>query len=224
MGHVRRPQRYACFAPAYDVLSGEWPVYHAGRVAVISGLRLRPGALVLDIGCGTGLNFSLLRQAVGNTGRIVGVDLSTDMLAQARAKASHRGWENIDLVCADATTLTPAQLGGRQDQFGGAGADAVLFTYSLSLMPAWPQAWAAATAVARPGARVAVVDLAAPTGLARAFAPLALLACAVGGSDITAHPWTALERDCIDIQARSLRGGHIQVRAGTLPPGPTNGG
>ncbi len=214
---MHRPQRYTSFAAAYDVLSGEWPVYRTGRVTGIGALRLRPGALVLDIGCGTGLNFPLIREAIGPAGRIVGVDSSANMLAQARAKAEHLGWENIELVCADATTLTPGWLTGRLSQeHRKAGAEAVLFTYSLSVMRNWPEAWRAATAAASPGARVAVVDLRTPTGPATALAPLAGLACALGGSDITAHPWTALERDCTDVQAWSLRGGHIQVRAGTL--------
>ena len=104
----------------------------------------------------------------------------------------------------------------RVPQRGPEGADAVLFTYSLSVMTNWPEAWRAATAAARPGARVAVVDMRTPTGPATALAPLARLACILGGSDITAHPWTALERDCTDVQAWRLQGGHIQVRAGTL--------
>jgi demethylmenaquinone methyltransferase/2-methoxy-6-polyprenyl-1,4-benzoquinol methylase len=214
---MRQPQRYTSFAPAYEVLSGEWPVYRAGRVTGIGALQLRPGALVLDIGCGTGLNIPLIREVVGPTGRIVGVDASANMLAQARAKAQRRGWLNIDLKNADATTLTPGWLDGHLGpEHGPDGAEAVLFTYSLSVMTNWPKAWRAATDAARPGARVAVVDLRRPTGPATALAPLACLACTLGGSDITAHPWTALERDCTDVQAWSLRGGHIQVRAGTL--------
>ena len=214
---MRRPQRYTSFVRAYDVLSGERPVYRIGRVNGIGALRLRPGALVLDVGCGTGLNFPLIREAIGPGGRIVGVDVSANMLAQARAKAERRGWMNIDLENADATTLTPGWLNGHLgSQRGPGGADAVLFTYTLSVMTNWPEAWRAATTAARPGARVAVVDMQTPTGPATALAPLARLACILGGSDITAHPWTALERDCIDVQAWSLRGGHIQVRAGTL--------
>ncbi len=214
---MHRPQRYTSFARAYDVLSGEWPVYRIGRVNAIGALRLRPGALVLDIGCGTGLNFPLIREAIGPAGRIVGVDVSANMLAQARAKAERRGWPKIDLVNADATTLAPGWLNGHLGPQRGPGdADAVLFTYSLSVMTNWPEAWRAATAAARPGARVAVVDMRTPTGPAAALAPLARLACFLGGSDITAHPWTALERDCTDVQAWRLRGEHIQVRAGTL--------
>ncbi len=214
---MRRPRRYTSFAPAYDMLSGERPVYRTGRVSGIGALRLRPGALVLDIGCGTGLNFPLIREAIGPAGRIVGVDASAHMLAQARAKAERRGWRNITLDDADATSLTPGWLNGHLGaHHGPEGADAVLFTYSLSVMTNWPEAWRAATAAARPGARVAVVDLQAPTGPATALTPLARLACILGGSDITAHPWTALERECTDVQAWSLRGGHIQVRAGNL--------
>ena len=214
---MRRPQRYTSFAPAYDVLSGEWPIYRAGRVAGIGALRLRPGALVLDIGCGTGLNFPLIREAVGPAGRIVAVDANASMLSHARAKAERSGWENIDLVCADATTLLPGWLNERlSPDHRPDGAGAVLFTYSLSLMANWPKAWLSATAAARPGARVTIVDVRTPTGLATALSPLARLACLLGGSDITAHPWTALEQECTDVQAWSLRGGHIQVRAGTL--------
>ncbi len=215
---MRRPQRYTSFAPAYDVLSGEWPLYRVGRVTGIGALGLRLGAVVLDIGCGTGLNIPLIRAAVGPAGRIVGVDASANMLAQARAKADRRGWLNIDLAQADATTLTPGWLNRRLGPAGRPdGADAVLFTYSLSVMTNWPGAWLAATAAARPRARVAIVDMRTPTGPATALAPLARLACLLGGSDITTHPWTALEQECTDVQAWSLRGGHIQVRAGTLP-------
>ena len=58
-------RRYTVGAWLFDALSLEWPVYDAGRVAGISALLLRPGALVLDIGCGTGLNFPLLREPSG---------------------------------------------------------------------------------------------------------------------------------------------------------------
>jgi SAM-dependent methyltransferase len=58
----------------------------------------RPGGTVLDIGCGTGLNFRALRGVVGETGRVVGVDPSPAMLAKARDRTARENWSNVDLV------------------------------------------------------------------------------------------------------------------------------
>lgn len=198
------PAKYTVATRFYDVLSLEWPVYRAGRVRAIRAMGLRPGMRVLDLGCGTGLNHPLLQDAVGSTGTVVGVDSSRQMLAQARRRASRHGWRNVELLQADMT------------QVDGIGTvDAVLATYTLSVVPGWERAWALAVAATRPGRRMAVVDMQLPLGAAKVAAPLARLACAAGGADIHAHPWTAVERDCIDVTAMSLRGGHVQVRVGT---------
>lgn len=98
----------------------------------------------------------------------------------------------------------------------GAPFDAVLFTYSLSLMTSWDQAWRQATSLARLGGRAAIVDMEPPHGWARFLDPAARLACWLGGADINARPWTLLERTAHDVQSWSLRGGHVQVRVRTL--------
>lgn len=209
-------QKYTWVAPVYDLLSGEWPVYRAGRVAGIPKLDLRRGGLVVDIGCGTGLNFPLLRQGVTDAGHVVGVDASTDMLRTARRRLGPQVG-NVELIEHDATTV--AMLRETGGPFENRRADAVLFTYALSLMTPWRQAWSGALSLARPGARVVVVDMARPSGAARLFEPLALLATRLGGADIDAHPWTALRDQCTDVSHESLRGGHVQVWAGTWPGG-----
>jgi len=57
--------------------------------------------------------------------------------------------------------------------------------------------------------------MAEPDDAAAIFHPLARLACTVGGADIEAHPWVGVDEDLEDVTRLSLRGGHIQVRAGT---------
>ncbi len=64
------------------------------RKQAISRLNLKPGDTVVDIGCGTGLNFPFLYQAVTSRGKIIGVDLSEEMLAQAKQTIEKNQWSN----------------------------------------------------------------------------------------------------------------------------------
>ncbi len=204
--------RYTSSASRYDTVSAE-PIYGIGRERAIPALQLSEGSRVLDIGCGTGLNFPLLLTAVGPLGEVVGVDRSPEMLAVARRKTTRLPPGNVALVEADAERLDRDDVAlGRSDALF----DAVIFTYSLSLMADWGQAWRRATALVRPGGRAAVVDMEPPHGWAGLLYPAARLACWLGGADIHARPWTLLERTAQDVETWSLRGGHVQVRVGIL--------
>ena len=201
-----RPSRYGGVARIYDVLSLEWPVYHVGREVGVAALRLGPGDRVLDVGCGTGLNFPLLHAAVGDGGAVVGVDAAAAMVRQARSRIARAGWTDVDVWCGDAADPPPGVAG---QMF-----DAVLFTYALSVIGDWRQAWERAFAMLRPGGRVAVVDLALPTGRRRVMSPAARLACLAGGSDPRRHPWTLVADHAVEVSQRSLRGGHVRVVSG----------
>lgn len=204
--------RYSLTASWYDALSAE-AIYRVGRERAIDALRLQDGDRVLDIGCGTGLNFPRLLAAVGPGGHVVGVDRSHQMLEMARRKTLHLQPGTVALIEADAEQLDHVALALQESS---TPFDAVLFTYSLSLMTNSERAWRRAISLVRPGGRAAVVDMGAPQGWARLFEPGARFACWVGGADIHARPWTLLEHATTDTQSWSLRGGHVQVRAGTL--------
>jgi SAM-dependent methyltransferase len=68
------------------------------RNRAVELLGLTGGEIVIDVACGTGANFAAIQSRIGGSGRLVGVDLSPDMLATARRRVEREGWENVSLV------------------------------------------------------------------------------------------------------------------------------
>ena len=168
-------------AKHYDVTSRFYPVpgypQRAQRLRAVQALGLRPGDSVVDIACGTGLNFSLLEQAVGPEGRIVGVDLTDAMLAQAQQRIETNGWSNVSLVQADAAEFDfPTEV------------DAILSTYALTQVPQCGDVVARGAAALSRGGRWAVLDLKVPDSAPR------WLAKPFGSIDewIARRPWEAI--------------------------------
>jgi ubiquinone/menaquinone biosynthesis C-methylase UbiE len=148
-----RARRYDITANLYYLLGFR---VQASRRRAVRALGLRPGDTVVEIGCGTGLNFSLLQQAIGPEGRIIGVDLTDAMLTQAQQRIQAHGWQNVTLIQADAA------------EFGfPAGVNAVLSTYALSLVPQCADVIAHGRAALASGGRMAVLDLKAPQNAPR---------------------------------------------------------
>lgn len=141
----RARDRYRRLAESYDASSQrEWP----RRLRAIERLALQPGAAVLDVACGTGLSFSPLRERVGATGRVVGIELSPEMAAKARARIDAAGWSNVRLLLADAADadLAPYRF------------DAVLLHYAHDVLQS-PAAVANIFSAVQPGATVAVAGI-----------------------------------------------------------------
>ncbi len=120
------------------------------RRRAIDGLELAPGARVLDVACGTGLSLPLLAERVGASGRVVGVELSPEMLGQARARVAQGRWPQVTLVEA---SMEEALLEGRFD--------AVLFNYTHDVLQS-PRALANIFAHVAPGARVVAAGVKHP--------------------------------------------------------------
>lgn len=146
---------YDLVAPGYDrAVRGVYLPYC--RKAVHS-LRLQPGLTVVDLGCGSGLNFELIMDAIGNDGTLIGIDLSIRMLERARKAVEHHGWTNVHLLQKDVRQLDPGDLDaltGRTTRV-----DRILCTLGLSVFPAWQQAFERSFDMLAGGGRYCVMDL-----------------------------------------------------------------
>lgn len=136
---------YRYHARVYDWT--RWTILH-GRKRAVGRLELHSDSEVLEVGCGTGLNFRyILDQLDPERGRLVGLDFSSEMLRQARKRLAARGWNNVELIEADAARL---DLGRRFD--------GILFAYSLTMIPDWQSAIERAREHLKPGGRLVVLD------------------------------------------------------------------
>lgn len=107
---------YRSRAAKYDLSCGPtWPF----RERAIANLALRTGDVVLDVGCGTGLSFGLLRDGVGPEGHIIGIDQSPEMIRYAHQRVADNGWDNVTVLMAPAhDVVLPAPV------------SAILFNYT----------------------------------------------------------------------------------------------
>jgi ubiquinone/menaquinone biosynthesis C-methylase UbiE len=71
--------------------------------ALLARVKLAPGASALDLGCGQGGVIDLLSELVGESGRVVGLDLDHACVASARAQVQQRGLSNVEVLQADAS-------------------------------------------------------------------------------------------------------------------------
>ncbi len=83
---------------------------------------LAPGDTVIDLACGTRLNFPLLAKTVGASGKLIGVDISPEMLDRARRRVEKAGWGNVELAGAWPSSTPNIRTGRRSGQrFSPAG-------------------------------------------------------------------------------------------------------
>lgn len=121
------------------------------RRTTIESLALDPGDTVVEIGCGTGLNFEYVQSRIGPDGVLIGVDLTDAMLRVASERVARRGWTNVELVQSDVA-------GWRMPN----GVDAFYSTLALTLVPEYDQVIRNAARALRLRGRVAVFDLKQP--------------------------------------------------------------
>lgn len=121
------------------------------REPLVDSLNLEKGNLVIDLCCGTGLNFPLVMEKIGPSGRLIGVDFSEEMLERAHEKVIGEKWENVSLIHSDVAKY----------EFTG-GVDAILTSYGITLVPEYKTAIENGSGSLKDGGRFGVLDFKVP--------------------------------------------------------------
>jgi len=199
----KRAERYDLTANLYYLVGFREYAY---RRKAIRALGLSKGDTVVEISCGTGLNFPLLQDAVGEEGQIIGVDLTDSMLNKAAVRVGANGWTNVQLVQSDAAEYTfPANV------------DAILSTFAITLIPEYDNIIRRGTEALAAGGRWVVLDFKLPDGWLKPLVPLAILITRPFGVtlDLAArHPWESIESHLGECSLEDLYGGFAYVASG----------
>ena len=206
----QRAQRYDLTVRLFNLFSLFGFDIEAWRRKAVQALHVNRGAIIVDVGCGTGLNFALLQDMIGPEGQIIGVDLSDAMLDQAQQRVTGHGWKNVTLVQADATRFQfPAKVGG------------IISTLALTLIPECGRVVSNGCEALAAGRRWVVLDMAWPK-----YCPVwwrhvlfFLQSYGVTGEVIRRRPWDTvwktMEQHLMDVSRQKFWMGFFYLASGT---------
>ncbi len=176
------------------------------RKMAISALRLKPGDTVVEIGCGTGLNFQYVLQSIGRTGRLIGVDLTDAMLEKAKFRVEKNGWGNVQLVQSDAAKYAFSS-----------GINGIYSTFALTLIPEYEAIIERASHALSDGGRFVVLDLRKPDRCPTWIIELGVAITKPFGVSLDLaerKPWEIMKKYFSNVTVTGIFGGFAYIAVG----------
>jgi phosphatidylethanolamine/phosphatidyl-N-methylethanolamine N-methyltransferase len=134
---------YRLFAGSYDFVFG--PIFHPGRKAAVQVANDRPNQRILEVGVGTGLSLPHFRRDA----RVVGIDVSKEMLAKARRRVQRGHLAQVEALL---------EMDAERTTFEDSSFDAVLALYVASVVPSPERFAAEMRRVCKPGGTIVIVN------------------------------------------------------------------
>ena len=192
------------WAPRYNATHG-WRLLKRREARLALGVLA--GDRVLEIACGTGLNFPHLRQLIGDNGSLTGLDLTPAMLDIAQLEIERHGWKNVEVRQGDA-----ARLPFPDDSF-----DKAFCAFALNIIPDFERAIAEVWRVLVPGGRFVALemrsmDVSSLSGRLGHLAHRLMGVCAV---DTEHRSLDAIQTTFGEVQVRRYLGGMVFIAVGT---------
>ena len=163
---------------------------------------LRPGEVLLDLGSGAGFDAFVAAPKVGASGRVIGVDMTAEMLAKARKNVTafreRTGLDNVEFRLGEIEHLPVAD----------ASVDVIISNCVINLSPDKAQVWREMARVLKPGGRVAVSDLALLQPLPAPVVEIveALVGCVAGAVLVSETERLTREAGLTEIQLNPKKG------------------
>jgi ubiquinone/menaquinone biosynthesis C-methylase UbiE len=195
-------QRYNRLAKFFVFFEWLFLLPRSIRSKAVHRLELKRGSRVLEVGCGTGRNLAPLLEVVGAEGHVYGVDLSEGMLAESKELCTQAGWNNVQLMRADAADyILPEPV------------DGAIFSLSYAVIPHHRDALRHAWNQLRPGGCLVIMDAKLPSGilgkLLHPFVVWTSRLTVLGNPDV--RPWDELRELTDDVDYEEAQFGTYYI-------------
>jgi len=201
----KRALNYDLTANLYYVIGFREQKYRQESVAM---LNVKQGDTVLEIGCGTGLNFPILLQYIGKGGKVIGIDLTDKMLKRAENRIRKNKWNNFELINIDASVYL------LNDKV-----NAVISTFALTMIPEYENIIKNISSSLEPGSRFVVCDFKKPEQYPDWLVNLGVFITKPFGVSLDLadrKPWENMKEHFSKVEVKEIFGGFAYIAVGIV--------